>query len=271
MVAYGFPKVELGDDLKLASRLGAQILEILPDWRTLPDPLLLRKQVEDAGFAIHSAHGCWGSQAIQANRVDLGSLEPEAQRQSIDDLRRCIDWLSAAAGRCLVVHPGGLSSPSDAERRQEALASGLVALARHAEGTEVIVCVENMPPGVHPGSRMNDLFHLVNRLGHAGIALALDTGHAHIAAQVETETLAAGSLLRTTHVHDNDGRQDSHLAPRSGTIDWEAWARSLDRIDYDGPIMLECVRYLRQFPETLNEEFLASLKRLCVRSRMATE
>ena len=38
------------------------------------------------------------------------------------------------------------------------------------------------------------------------------------------ETLAAGSLLATTHVHDNNGRQDSHDPPGYGTVDWKIGA-----------------------------------------------
>jgi sugar phosphate isomerase/epimerase len=53
-------------------------------------------------------------------------------------------------------------------------------------------------------------------------------------------------LLATTHVHDNDGRHDSHHPPGSGTIDWRAWREALDGVRYDGPILLECIRQLRQ-------------------------
>ena len=86
-------------------------------------------------------------------------------------------------------------------------------LAEHARGSGVIVCVENMPPGVHPGSRMAELAELLVELDHPHLALALDTGHANLTATAAEETRAAGSLLATTHVHDNDGRQDSHEPP----------------------------------------------------------
>src|SRR5439155_3124318 len=111
----------------------------------------------------------------------------------------------------------GLSDPARFDARRAALAEGLKELADHARGSGVIVCVENMPPGVHPGSRMADLAGLVAELGRPELALALDTGHAHIAASVVGETLAGGSLIRTTHVHDNNGRQDSHEPPALGT------------------------------------------------------
>ena len=262
MVAYGFDTVDFAAELALARRLGASVLEILPDWRALPDPSVLRCQVADAGLTVHSAHGCWGGRAIRAPRVDLGDLDAAAHRAAVDDMKSCIDWLAEASGTYLVVHPGGLSDAALAPARRAALARGLIALAEHASDTGVIPCVENMPPGVHPGSRMADLFDLLADLDHPGLALALDTGHAHITAAAPEETRAAGRLLRTTHVHDNDGRQDSHLPPGLGTLDWPAWVEALDAIDYRGPILLECIRLLRKDPGCPSNDFKQLLKRL---------
>jgi sugar phosphate isomerase/epimerase len=262
MVAYGFPGLEVRHDLEIAQRLGVSLLEILPDWRTLPDPKLLRKQVSDAGLFIHGAHGCWGGQSILAPRVDLAALDPSGHAASVEDIKHCIDWLSDAGGRSLVVHPGGLSVPGDFNARRDALARSLIYLADHARGTGVLICVENMPPGVHPGSRMADIFSLLDELDRPGIALTLDTGHANITATAGSETLAAGRRLASTHVHDNDGRQDIHHPPGYGTIDWVDWVESLDRIGYEGVVMLECIRHLRRHPETITPELLERLKLL---------
>jgi sugar phosphate isomerase/epimerase len=256
MVAYGFVHRDVARDLQLALRMGVSVLEILPHWRSLPDPVALRLQVAEAGLAIHSAHGCWGSQSIAARRVDLGSLDPETRRESVDDLRRCVDWLAEAGGTILVVHPGGLSEAEETDARRAGLLESLEALADHASGPGVVLCVENMPPGVHPGSRMAELATIVADLGRPEVGLALDTGHAHLVDTPAVETRSAGPLLRTTHVHDNNGRQDVHLPPGHGTIDWPDWIAALDEIDYQGPVMLECIRYIRDNSDCLTPNFL---------------
>ncbi len=259
MITYGYPGIGLEDELDLALRLGAEVLEILPDWRTLPDPALVRSAAVDRGLTVRSAHGCWGARAIRAARVDLGDTDAASFRASVDDLKRCIDWLEQAGGTHLVVHPGGLSVPEDCPARRASLARGLGELADHAGGTGILVCVENMPPGVYPGSRMVELFELLEELDTPGLALALDTGHAHISAELSAETRAAGPRLATTHVHDNDGRKDGHDAPGLGTIDWSAWAQTLDGIGYQGPIVLECIRQLRDDPALFRPEVVALL------------
>jgi sugar phosphate isomerase/epimerase len=262
MVAYGFPTVALQDDLKLARALGATVLEILPDWRARPDPREARLCAEDAGLTIHSAHGCWGARTIEAYRIDLGSPDPGTRRESVDDLRRCLDWLAAAGGACLIVHPGGLADLDQFDARRAALASGMVELAEHARGSGVVTCLENMPPGVHPGSRMADLADLIAELDRPELGLAIDTGHANIVSSAAAETLAAECWLRSTHVHDNNGHQDSHDVPGTGSIDWEDWVEALDEIRYEGPIMLECIRAIRQDPAAIDARLLALLERL---------
>src|SRR4051812_25854776 len=98
MITYGYPRLSLQSELDLAEYLGADVVEILPDWRVFPDPLELRMIAADRGMAVWSAHGCWGGQTIAASRVDLGSTDPAVWGESVDDLRRCIDWLEAAGG-----------------------------------------------------------------------------------------------------------------------------------------------------------------------------
>ena len=99
----------------------------------------------------------------------------------------------------------------------------------------------------------------MRELDHPQLALALDTGHANLTASAAEETLAAGSLLATTHVHDNNGRQDSHEPPGHGTVDWAGWGRALDQIGYGGPILLECIRFLRHNRSSYRPEVLAGL------------
>lgn len=257
MVAYGFEKGSVHVDLDVADRLGATVLEILPDWSRYPDPRAMRQIAADRGFRIHSAHACWGGQSIRAPRVDLGSTNESTWDASLDDLKRCADWLTEAGGTHLVVHPGGLSDRAEEAARREALGRGLLALSEHAIG--LTICVENMPPGVHPGSRMHDLSLLVAELARPRIAVALDTGHAHMVSRPDVQTHKAGPRLGTTHVHDNDGKQDTHLPPGLGSVNWDAWRSALDAIGYRGPIMLECIRALRKEPERIDSAFLRLL------------
>ncbi len=79
----------------------------------------------------------------------------------------------------------------------------------------------------------------------------LDTGHSHLAAQVEGQpsvpdlTRRLGSAVEVLHIHDNDGRSDMHVTPwfgatpRMNSIQWWDFFGALDEIGYQGYYNLE--------------------------------
>jgi sugar phosphate isomerase/epimerase len=246
----------LEQDLNMAENIGARYVEVLPRWSQLPDDFDLKNQIEDRGLKIWSTHGPWGGQTIQAQRVDLADLNHDARQASIDDLLRALDWAAVIGAQLMVVHPGGLSPVEDFEHRKANLIESLRQLTEEGQARNIRIGVENMPKGVYPGSHMNDLTNIVKLVNHKNIGLVLDTGHAQISGNLSEETMAARDFLISTHVHDNNGRADSHLPPGEGVIDWTAWKFTLDEIAYTGPIMLECIKLLReriQKPEKLNQ------------------
>jgi sugar phosphate isomerase/epimerase len=243
-------------DLVLAKCIGAECVELLPRWNDLPDPHALRRTIEGSGLKIWSVHGPWGGRTIRADKVDLADTNARLRQESVDDIRRASDWAADLGTQVLVVHPGGLSDPESLVERTDRLTESLAILADNAIDLGMRIGVENMPRGVYPGSRMADLAAIVRRIGHPNLGLTLDTGHARISADVTTETLSAEGLLISTHVHENDGRADSHRPPGEGSIDWRGWFETLDRIGYEGPIMLECIRALREAPERPTPEWI---------------
>lgn len=262
MIAYGFSGHRLADDLLLARQLGATLVEALPDWRSVPDPVALARELNAVGLRPFSVHACWGRQSIRASRVDLAATDRAIHAASIDDLLRCLDWASLLGALVVVIHPGGFSEQNEAPARSAQLCLGLTRLAEHLSGSSLKLGVENMPPGVHPGSSMIDIRSIIETLDRPEVGLVVDTGHAHMVSTCQTETTDADRWLLSTHVHDNERRADSHLVPGAGTIDWDAWISSLDRIGYEGPIMLECIRELRRAPGQIKPGLLKLLDRL---------
>lgn len=257
MAAYGFEGHDVRVDLAIARQIGASLIETLADWKANPNPRSLAKTLDELELKPWSVHACWGGRTIRAKFVDLASTDRSIRDESIEDIFACIDWLAELGGSRLIVHPGGISSPDQATARSEALADSLALVARRARSANVVVCVENMPPGVHPGSRIADTARIVAAIADDHLMLALDTGHAHLNGDLIGETEASAGLLSSTHVHDNAGDRDLHLPPGLGTIDWEAWGRALDRIDYQGPIILECIKYLREHVECVTNDLIA--------------
>ena len=263
MIVCGYEQHALPIQLEIVHRLQATHVEFYPRWQTAPNPETVGQHVRDAGLQVWSAHGPWGNETWSDDRVDLGSPDSAMRRNSVRDVRRSIEWLADAGGRCLVAHPGVLSDATDFDRRRAALIQSLRDLAPSAADRNIWLCVENLPRGCFPGSFTADNAAIVRELAESRVGLCLDTGHANIMADVASEVRAAAGLLRTTHVHDNDGQRDSHLLPGLGTVRWQDFSAALAEIAYDGVIMLECPRFLRENQHLINDDLSGNLGMLC--------
>jgi sugar phosphate isomerase/epimerase len=262
MVAAGFETRSLESQLARLAGTRFGHVEVYPRWAGNPDPEPTRRVCQRAGVIIHSVHGVWGSESHSGERIDLASLRADLRRRSVEEVGRSVAYAGAVGAACVVVHPGVLSDPETLADRADALRAGLEELLPLAERADVRLCLENMPPGVHPGSRTGDLFDLIESIGDSRLGICLDTGHAHIVDTVAGEIRAAGRWLVTTHVHGNDGRTDQHAGPLEGAIPWDEAKQALAEVDYSGPLMLECSRWYNRKPSRMNAEHLDALYRI---------
>jgi sugar phosphate isomerase/epimerase len=138
----------------------------------------------------------------------------------------------------LVVHlgtPAAREVPGD-NHRASALRS-FEDLCTLAEPRGIVVAAEVIP------NRLSDAGALVAMLErdidarHAGICL--DFGHAHLLGDVADAVETAAEHIVATHVHDNRGREDQHLVPGRGTIDWDAALITMQKIGYSGTYLME--------------------------------
>lgn len=138
----------------------------------------------------------------------------------------------------LVVHlgtPAGKSSPGDNART--AAVRSAQEICRLAEPLGVRVALEIIP---NPLSDATSLVAMLDRdieEKHAGICL--DFGHAHLMGDVVDAIETAAEHVITTHVHDNRRRDDDHLVPYLGNIDWEMALVAMQKIGYDGTYLFE--------------------------------
>src|SRR5262249_18516400 len=83
-------------------------------------------------------------------------------------------------------------------------------------------------------------------LTHLNLSYCFDIGHAHMAGGIAAEFESMKERIRSTHVHDNGGSNDSHFFPLQdkGTINWNQAMKLLGRHADQYPLVLE----LREVP-----------------------
>lgn len=120
---------------------------------------------------------------------------------------------------------------------------GLLFPVMEETGVKVLIensCEANMGPACYfmTGREMADFLDFV---GHPLLGAVWDTGHANCRGNRQYEDLTAlRGVLDGVHIHDNDGRCDSHTAPFMGIMDWDSVLRGLIDTDYKGYFTFEC-------------------------------
>lgn len=141
----------------------------------------------------------------------------------------------------LVLHLGTPANMKKADDNHRAAATrSLDEICRLAEPLGVRVAVEVIP------NRLSDAASLVSMLerelfAHGGsrTGICLDFGHAHLMGDVADAIETVAEHIITTHVHDNHGRDDEHLVPYRGSIDWDQALVTMQKIGYEGTYLME--------------------------------
>jgi sugar phosphate isomerase/epimerase len=171
--------------------------------------------------------------------LSLASVDRDRRAQAVEEAERALHIARRIPAAVLIAHLGlpRAQEPAPAENNRDAARRSVEALQRVAEPLGVRIAVEVIPNEL---SRAGSLVHFVETdLDGIDVGVCLDFGHAHMDGDlVEAIEIVSGHLV-ATHLHDNRGRADEHLVPFDGTIDWPAAMTAVQKVGYDGTLLME--------------------------------
>ena len=143
--------------------------------------------------------------------TNIASLLEPIRRASVEVITQCFA-IAAEVNAGVVVHPGYFAWSEERAKAERQLAKSLSDLSRLGEEYSVRYFIENMGNWEYFFLKTPDELHLIGNT-----PFALDVGHAY-------QNLCLPEFLRVPashfHLHDNAGKEDSHLALGEGTIDF---------------------------------------------------
>jgi sugar phosphate isomerase/epimerase len=138
----------------------------------------------------------------------------------------------------LVVHAGTPTArETTGDNHRGSAVRSLEEIGDLADARGVRVAVEVIPNQLSDAAALASM--LDRDLEDRRLGICLDFGHAHLMGDVVDAIEAAAEHIIATHVHDNRGREDSHLVPGAGTIDWNAALITMQKIGYAGTYLME--------------------------------
>lgn len=229
MASYGFDTAEL-----FATRTHF-------DYQDPAAVTRLGQWLRETGLTLHSVH------APVAEGYAGGAFEGPFSLAASDNAKRLVAMKAAEGAlaiakeipfKFMVLHLGTPSRKAAAgDNSRAAGARSLEELCRAAEPLGVRVAVEVIPNDLSSAPALVTM--LERDFDDADVGICMDFGHAHLMGDVPDAIETAAEHLVTTHIHDNRRRDDDHLVPYQGTIDWASALVTMRKIGYDGTYLME--------------------------------
>ena len=200
----------------------------------------IKKKIDDLGLVIYQMH---------APLIKKIGIDPN-EEYLIEMTKRSFEVAKILGCPYVVVHPRKYLHAKTAEeirKQREYNMKFYRELGKSAHKAGVRIAVENLfryddethLPMETTFRSPHEMLEFLNELGEDFVA-CVDTGHANINGYQPSVMLdVLKDKVKVVHIHDNFASSDSHLAPYSGTIDWNDFCTKLKEIHFDGVFSFE--------------------------------
>jgi len=217
LARYGFRRIELLESSQQFDMTDSQSMKIIGE-------ACRERGIEIGAYHAHSTH--------------FSELATEEKRlKRVDFCRRQIDTMLELGGKIWGSH---------AQAADAVMAKSYEELARHVEGTDAIITVENF---TREGVSVENRVRFLDALDHPQVGMILDIGHVRDENGVNPMTLPGGPTrvlelcghrLRHIHLHGfKEGRDHFPPLAAGDEIQWRELLRMLRSVDYPGYMNFE--------------------------------
>lgn len=228
IASYGFSAVEVFATRSHFDYHDSAAIDQLADW------------LKETGLSLHGIHAPitdrlsppdqWGQ--VISNAVSDAAKRQEAVREA----DTALNIARRIPANVFVVHLG-TPRAQGGENNKTAAFRSIEEICRLAVPVGVRVAIEVIPNDLSDAHSLVTLLEQDLEAPHAGICL--DFGHAFLMGDVPDAVETVAEHLITTHVHDNHRKNDDHLVPFAGKIDWDRALMSMQKVGFDGTYVME--------------------------------
>jgi sugar phosphate isomerase/epimerase len=205
----------------------------------------------DSDLKLHSLHAPMYSDTIWGRSgphsvINIAQPVKSVRLPMVDEIKRALEIAEEVPFKYLIQHLGVSGEEFDMRKVDGAFAA-LEELTIFGRQRGVEILLENIPNELSTAERLLQF----NELTHLNMNFVFDTGHANMQKGVEHAFELMKPRIRSTHIHDNNGKDDVHLFPlmsEGGTVDWKRTMELLRSCGDQFPLLLE----LKEKPEISN-------------------
>jgi len=195
----------------------------------------IRQILSDHDMELESVHAPAGIR--EGRLIDISDPDPTHRAHAITETKHAIHAAAECGAAYVVIHPIGVKwrKGFNLSERSASAFQSLEQLQSYAETHGVKMALENLDP---PEDRMfRAIYQQVIELG---MVYCYDNGHAFVDQDPSAIWKLMAPFVRTLHLHDNNGRKDTHDQLGTGQFPWQELRQWLKDSNYQGVIGLEC-------------------------------
>lgn len=235
-----FYKKSIFDCLHFIQKSGFSMIEVCSypqhlDYHDKQAVKEVARQLNELGIEAYSFHAPF-------SKIDITSLDKNEQNESVHEIFQAAESAALLNVRHFVMHPGPekVMNPPEDERmkRLHNAANVLKKVAQKCKELKIGFTLENMLPHLLFGN-VRDMLWIMGAIDEINIGTCLDTGHANISGDIINVMYKLSHHLQLLHINDNRGKDDLHLPPGKGEIDWNLLLRQLSEVGFHGGLILE--------------------------------
>jgi sugar phosphate isomerase/epimerase len=194
-----------------------------------------------AGLELHGIHGPAGESWVKGRwgrLYSIASPDDDERRLAVREADAALSLARLVRPRVFVMHVGlPAGHPLAARDSRDQARRSIDEIASLVAALDVLLALEVIPNDLSTPESLARLIE--DAIDSDSVGICLDVGHAHLGGDVVDAIETVAEHLVTTHLHDNHGRADEHLVPFEGGIDWAATVMALQKVGYEGTMLLE--------------------------------
>jgi len=223
---------------------GLHYVELKCDWQACDPEVLDSSRIREwqellQSYALHpSLHACY----IDLN---LASLSEDIRTASIKRVAQCIQLASTFGASYVTIHPGKFSRDHPSSlfpKAHDRTLDSIQKLIPVCEDQNVILALENAPNRSDRGvlTDLETMIAFIEMVKSPMVQLLVDLGHIHTHGLDPLDYLySLVPYVRAVHIHNNDGRNDTHQPLGEGTLNYPPVLKKLASIPVHCPILIE--------------------------------
>lgn len=214
----------------------------------------LRNEAEKLGVEFSQSHPVFIPGNFDEKPVEFQQLYNEM-------MKRSIIASSILGAKWAVLHPveerevTAFDTEYNIKKNTEFFGWVIELAKKHNVG----IIFENMPERENSKRRFcshaGELAALIDSFNDPDIGACWDFGHGNFLYKDQRVALRTlGKRIKGTHVQDNNGKEDAHMLPFHGNIDWHSIMPVLTEIGYEGDFNFEVHKEFDNIPDDARDD-----------------